>query len=68
MEDEEHKRYLAMGLAIYMPSFSAIGIALCAATDKPGFLALGPAIGAALGMAVGEGLYRRSRGRQEREP
>jgi hypothetical protein len=53
MESEKHKRYLAIGLAIYMPSFAAIGIALCAATDNPGFLGLGP--------AIGEGLYRRSR-------
>jgi hypothetical protein len=53
MESEKHKRYLAIGLAIYMPSFAAIGIALCAATDNPRFLGLG--------LAIGEGLYRRSR-------
>jgi hypothetical protein len=63
IQNEEHKRYLAMGLAIYMPGFSA----LCAATDNPGFLGLGPAVGAALGIAIGEGLYQRSRQRKGKE-
>jgi 1,4-dihydroxy-2-naphthoate octaprenyltransferase len=67
MENEEHKRYLAIGLAIYMPSFAAIGIALCATTDNPGFLGLGLAIGVALGIAIGEGLYRRSREHEGKE-
>ena len=57
--DRDH--YIAIGMAIGMPSFALIGFALCIATDNPGLLGLGPAIGLAMGIAIGEGLYRRSR-------
>jgi hypothetical protein len=59
----ERERYLAIGMAIGMPSFALIGFILCIATDKPGLLGLGPAIGLAIGIAIGEGLYQRSRQR-----
>lgn len=57
----ERDRYIAVGMAIGMPAFAVVGIILCIATDNPGLLGLGPAIGLALGIAIGEGLYQRSR-------
>lgn len=60
----ERDRYTAIGLAIGMPSFALIGFLLCIATDSPGLLGLGPAIGLAVGIAIGEGLYRRSKQRE----
>ena len=60
IRNAERDRYLAIGLAIGMPSFAFIGFALCIATDNPGLLGLGPAIGLAVGIAIGEGLYRRT--------
>ena len=63
----ERERYIAIGLAIGMPSFALIGFILCIATDSPGLLGLGPAIGLAVGIAIGEGLYRRSQQRGARD-
>ena len=57
----QRDRYIAIGLAIGMPSFALIGFFLCIATGSPSFVGLGPAIGLAIGVAIGEGLYRRSR-------
>ncbi len=59
----ERKRYMTIGLAIGMPSFALIGFALCIATDTLGLLGVGPAIGLTIGIAIGEGLYRRSQQR-----
>ena len=65
--DAERERCFAIGLAIGMPSFAIIGILLCIATDNPGLLGLAPAIGLAIGIAIGEGLYqRRKRHRAQR--
>ena len=58
--DTERDRCFAIGLAIGMPSFAFIGLALCLATDNLGLLGVGPAIGLTIGIAIGEGLYRRS--------
>lgn len=63
----ERERYIAIGLAIGMPSFALIGFLLCIATDSPGLLGVGPAIGLAIGIAIGEGLYRRSQQRGARD-
>ena len=57
----ERERCISIGLAIGMPSFALVGFVVCIATDSPSFLGLGPAIGLAVGIAIGEGLYRRSR-------
>ncbi len=57
----ERDRYIGIGMAIGMPSFALVGFLLCIATDNPGLLGLGPALGLAIGIAIGEGLYRRSR-------
>jgi hypothetical protein len=59
----ERERYIAIGLAIGMPSFALIAFILCIATDNPGLVGIGPAIGLAIGIAIGEGLYRRSQHR-----
>jgi hypothetical protein len=48
-------------MAIGLPIFGLLGIALCLATDTPGLLGVGPAIGLAMGIAIGEGLYQRRR-------
>jgi hypothetical protein len=68
MQNEERNRYVAIGLAIGMPIFGLIGMALCIATDNPGLLGAGPGIGLALGIAIGEGLYRRRREREGKAP
>jgi hypothetical protein len=57
----ERDRYIAIGMAIGMPSFALIGFVWCLATDNLGFLGLAPAIGLTMGIAIGEGLYQRSR-------
>jgi hypothetical protein len=62
----ERNRYLAIGLAIGMPSFALVGFVLCLATDNPGLLGVPPALGLAMGIAIGEGLYLRSRQREEK--
>jgi hypothetical protein len=59
--NEERDRYIGIGMAISMPTFALVGILLCIVTDNLGLLGLGPAIGLALGVAIGEGLHRRSR-------
>lgn len=60
-QDAARNHYLGIGLAVGMPSFALVGFVLCIATGTPGLLGLGPAIGLAVGIAIGEGLYRRSR-------
>ena len=50
---------MAIGLAIGLPSFALIGFILCIATDTPGLLGVGPAMGVAVGIAIGEGLRQR---------
>jgi hypothetical protein len=59
--NEQRNRYIGIGMAICMPTFALVGILLCIITDNLGLMGLGPAIGLALGIAIGEGLYRRSR-------
>jgi hypothetical protein len=61
IHNAERDRYIGIGMAIGMPSFALVGFVLCIATDNPGLLGLGPAIGLTMGIAIGEGLYRRSR-------
>ena len=61
VRNAERERYIAIGIAIGMPSFALVGFVLRIVTDNPGLLALGPAIGLAMGIAIGEGLYRHSR-------
>jgi hypothetical protein len=58
---------MAIGPAIGMSSFAFDGFVLRIATGNPAFLGLGPALGVALGFAIGEGLYRRTRQRGGKE-
>jgi hypothetical protein len=50
---------MAIGMAIGMPIFALAGLILCIATDNFGLLGVGPALGLAMGIAIGEGLYQR---------
>jgi hypothetical protein len=61
IRNAERNRTMAIGMAIGMPTFALAGLILCIATDTPGLLGVGPAIGLAMGIAIGEGLYQRSR-------
>jgi hypothetical protein len=63
IDNRERDRYIGLGIAIGMPSVALLGFVLCLATDNPGLLGLPPAIGLTMGIAIGEGLYRRSRRR-----
>ena len=65
--DAERNHYMAIGVAIGMPSFALIGFAWCLATDNLGLLGLAPAIGLTMGIAIGEGLYQRSRRSEGKE-
>jgi len=50
--------WMAIGIAI----FSGLGITLSVATDNPGMISLGPALGMLLGLAIGtaqEAKYRK---------
>jgi hypothetical protein len=57
----ERDRYMTIGIAIGMPVFALVGFIVCIATDNPGLIGVGPAIGLAMGIAIGEGLYQRRR-------
>jgi hypothetical protein len=61
IRNSERDRYIAIGMAIGMPIFGLAGLILCIATDNPGLMGVGPAVGLAMGIAIGEGLYQRSR-------
>ena len=60
----ERDRYMAIGIAIGMPIFAVAGFIVCIATDSWGLLGVWPALGLTTGIAIGEGLYRRSRQRE----
>ena len=64
-QSKEKSHYLGMGMAIGMIIFAPLGIILAIATDTPGLLGIGPAMGVGVGIALGEGLYRRSLPDQE---
>ena len=57
IRNSERDRYMAIG----MPIFALAGFIVCIATDNPGLIGVGPAVGLAMGIAIGEGLYQRSR-------
>jgi hypothetical protein len=44
--------WMAIGIAI----FSGIGVPLSIATDNPGFIGIGPALGVSIGLAIGSGI------------
>ncbi|MFC1506527.1 hypothetical protein ACFLQ6_05580 [Thermoproteota archaeon] len=58
MTKEKSKKYpeghfLGMWMGIGIAIFSAIGIPLSFATENPGFIGIGPALGVAFGVAIG---------------
>ncbi len=57
---KEKDHYLGLGMAIGMIAFAPLGVVLAIATDTLGLLGIGPAMGVAVGIALGEGFYRRS--------
>jgi hypothetical protein len=61
IRNPERDRYIGIGMLIGMPIFALAGFILCLATDNPGLLGVGPAVGLAMGIAIGEGLYHRRR-------
>ena len=62
---KEKDHYLGLGMAIGMIAFAPLGVVLAIATDTLGLLGIGPAMGVGVGIALGEGLYRRSLPDQE---
>ncbi len=60
--DKEH--YMGIGMAIGVALFASLGIVLSIVTDSPGLIGIGPGMGVAAGIAIGEGLYQR-RGMRE---
>jgi hypothetical protein len=56
----DKNEYMGRGMAIGMIMCMPVGVALFIITGNPGLLGIGPAVGIALGVAIGEGLYQRS--------
>ena len=56
---QELEHYRGIGMAIGMVLFMPVGLVLFIVLDNPGMLGVGPAMGLAVGLAIGEGLYQR---------
>jgi hypothetical protein len=60
MENKDNKypegHFLGMWMGIGIAIFSGFGIPLCIATDNPGFIGIGPALGVAFGLAIGQSI------------
>ncbi|MBT3210282.1 MAG: hypothetical protein HN704_00900 [Bacteroidetes bacterium] len=60
MEDENKKfpegHFVGMWMGIGMAIFSGIGIPLSIALKMPGFIAIGPGIGIAFGLIIGQSI------------
>jgi hypothetical protein len=56
----DKSEYMGRGMAIGMIVCMPLGVALFIITGNPGLLGIGPAVGVAMGVAIGEGLYQRS--------
>ena len=64
-KEAEKTNYVSRGLAIGLVIGAGFGIALSAATDNPGLLAIGIGCGISLGVAIGSSLQRRHEGEGE---
>lgn len=60
MENKDDKypegHFLGMWMVIGIAIFSGFGIPLSIATDNPGFIGIGPALGVAFGLSIGQSL------------
>ena len=60
MDDEDKKypegHFLGMWMGIGIAIFSGIGIPVSIATENPGFIGVGPALGVAFGLAIGQSI------------
>ena len=60
MENKDDKypegHFLGIWMAIGIAIFSGLGIPLSIATDNPGFIGIGPALGIAFGLAIGQSI------------
>lgn len=63
MADEKYREGQLVGqwIGIGIALFAGVGVVLATATDNPGLIGIGPAIGVAFGAAVGSSLERRYR-------
>lgn len=62
--DDDNRTYpeghfIGMWMGIGIAIFSGVGVALSAATDNPGLIGIGPALGVAVGLAIGTGVEER---------
>ena len=53
--------FLGMWMGIGIAIFSGIGIPLSIIIDNPGFIGIGPALGVAFGLAIGQGIENKYR-------
>jgi hypothetical protein len=58
-KEPEKTDYIGRGLALGLAIGAGWGVALSAATDNPGMLAIGVGCGISLGVAIGSSLQRR---------
>lgn len=60
MKDENKKypegHFVGQWMSIGMVIFSGLGIPLSIATDNPGLIGIGPALGMTIGIAIGSGV------------
>lgn len=63
MDDEQRTypegHFVARWMGIGIAMFSGVGVALSVATDNPGLIGIGPAIGVGVGLAIGAGVEER---------
>jgi hypothetical protein len=54
-------QFLGMWMAIGIAVFSGFGIPLCIATKNYGFIGIGPALGVAFGLSIGQAIENKYR-------
>ena len=60
MDDKDKKypegHFIGMWMGIGIAIFSGLGIPLSIATENPGFIGIGPALGVAFGLSIGQSI------------